>query len=139
VNYRLLPYISEGDIVTYGGGSTLYKVTRVKQVKCLAIESGTGRRVEMRIEHCKKIDDPSRFVAKPEDEVPPPTLEFGMAVRFKNPSAKTQGVFVVTHHTSSGWRVSRLGGGEGTRYFHSIEAERLVPVDAINLVDWSKE
>jgi hypothetical protein len=131
-----LPYLRVDDVVTYSKGSTLYKITRVKQVKALAIESVTGRRVELRIEHCKPADKDA-FVETEENLKPAPTLGLGMAVRFKNPNDKNRGVFVTLNLTAGGWRVARLGGKDGMRYFYNVEASRLEPVAAINDADWS--
>ena len=130
-----MPILRKGDVVTYGGMPTLYKITHVKQVKAYAIESVTGRRVELRMEHCK-LADASEFVDREEDLEPAPQLALGMAVRFKEPSAKTQGVFVTLDQKQGGWRVARLGGKDGMRYFYNIDAKRLVPVDEINSADW---
>lgn len=131
----MFPVLFEGDVVTYGRGTTLYKITRVKQVKCLAVESGTGRRVELRMEHCRKADDPSKFVGREIENVP--TLSFGMAVKFRRPQSKARGVYVVIGQTSGGWKVARLGGGDGNRYFYNLDASDLVAYDEINEQEWS--
>lgn len=131
-----LPMIFPGDVVTYGRGSTLYKVTKTKQVKCNAVESANGRRVELRIEHCVKAEDPSLFVDTEETLAPAPKLALGMAVRFRRQTSKNAGVFVVLNQTQGGWKVARLGGKDGMRYFYNLEANMLVPVDEINSVDW---
>lgn len=128
------PILFEGDVVTYGRGSTLYKITRMKQVKCIAIESVTGRRVEMRIEHCRKAENPEAFVETEENLKPAPTLGLGMAVRFKRHPER--GVYVVINQTSGGWKVAKLGGSEGMRYFYNLDAKDLDPVDEINNVTW---
>lgn len=128
------PLLFEGDVVTYGRGSTLYKITRLKQVKCLAIESGTGRRVELRIEHCKKADDSSLFIETEENLKPAPKLTLGMAVRFRRHPER--GVYVVINQTSGGWKVAKLGGSAGMRYYYNLEASDLTPVDEINSVNW---
>jgi len=132
-----MEFLRDGDVVTYGGGSTLYKLTRVKIAKALAIESVTGRRVEVRLEHCHKTDKPETFVETEENLKPAPNLGLGMAVRFKNPTPKNAGVWVTLNLTAGGWRLARLGGIDGMRYTYNVEANRLVPVDAINNADWS--
>jgi hypothetical protein len=128
---QLLPFIYPGDVVTYGNSPTLYKVTRVKQVKLLA-EDEAGKSWELRIAGCKKVEDPSVFVSR-KPVIKAPDLALGLAVRFRDPSRRDQyGLFVVIGQTAAGFKVSRLGGGDGMRYWHSLPAERLVPEDAVN-------
>jgi hypothetical protein len=132
---ELAPRLFPGDVVTYGREATLYKVIRPKQVKVI-VEDEAGTRWELRISGCKKVDDPSIFVSlKP--EVQAPKLAFGMAVRFADPNRPDKfGVFVVIGQTAAGFKVSRLGGSEGMRYWHSLDAEKLVPVPEINNQTW---
>lgn len=137
-NYaRMIEIIRDGDVVYYGANkSVLYKVTRTKIAKFLAVESGTGRRIEGRLEFAHKADNPEDFEDTEETTAPAPSLALGMAVRYKNPSPNMRGVFVTLNKTSTGWRLARLGGSDGMRYYHSVEANRLEPVDAINHADW---
>lgn len=118
----------EGDIVYYGRDkSVLYKITRVKQVKFIATESGTGRSIEGRLEHAHRADNPEDFVPAGRETLSAPNLALGMPVRWRTPSAKTRGLFVVIGQTAAGWKVARAGGGDRMRYFHSIDARDLVP------------
>ena len=134
-NYSVteFPLLFEGDVVTYDRGSTLYKITHLKRVKALAIESVTGRKVELRLEHCKKADK-SAFVETEENLKPAPILALGMAVRFKRHPER--GVYVVINQTAGGWKVAKLGGREAMRYYYNLDPKDLVPVDEINSVDW---
>ncbi len=59
----------------------------------------------------------------------------GTVVRFKRPTAKTSGVFVVTAEAGKGLRVSSLGGS--SRYFTSVPQNTLevIPLDRITIAD----
>jgi len=130
-------FIREDDIIYYGSNKdVLYKVTRVKQVKFLAVESNTGRRIEGRLEHAHKADNPDDFIVAGDLLEAAPELALGMAVRWKEPDARTQGVFVTIGKTAAGWKVARLGGGDGMRYWHSIDGRRLEAVPQINNAAW---
>lgn len=130
--------VREGDIVHCGLSPTLYKVTRVKIAKLFAIESLTGRKVEFRIEHARKADNPTDYVEPVESFEPKPELALGTAVRFKRANEPDKkGVWVVINKTAGGWKIARLGGGGGMRYYYNLDSADLVPVSEINDVDWS--
>jgi hypothetical protein len=133
-----IPLLFVGDVVRYGKEPRPFKITRVKIAKAFATESVTGRKVELRIEHCRKVNE--TFVEKAAVAEEPKTVFYpGMAVRFKHirPDGKNRGVFVTTQKTPAGWFLSRLGGGDKDVRWHKVPESSIVPVDAINNADWS--
>lgn len=152
-----IPFPRVNNVVRYAStGDVLYKFTRIKQVKAYAITSETGASVELRLEFCRPTQEGDVFIANThaEDqkrqraleraarEAAAPPLDFGSAVRFKEPNklrggVDRRGVFVVANKTQAGWWLVRLGGGNGLSYIRGVDASALVLEDAINEVDWS--
>lgn len=140
MNTNLMPLLFPNDIVHLRGREdTLYKIIRTKQVKAI-VEDEFGKRWELRMPDCVKVEDRSRFTEAIKDEVEETkaTMALGGVVRYKAGTGNARrypGMYVIAWDLRGETvRLVKLGG-DGHRYMTGVPLTSLedVPDDEVTL------